>query len=532
MTAKTVRAVGYCRTSGEGQRDNASIPVQKEAITRFAEVNGLRLVGWYVDECKSGSKVEGRGDFQKLMKDAGQDIFDAVVIFDVSRFGRDGMVILQSAKTLQDVFGVRVVDTKGGFDTVGSTISNYVHAGMAEEEKRNFLRRTKNAKIRLARENNAPIGSKRPFGRVWKQTGRRPSDGVWVLDPDKKVMIEDVARRYLNGEPLPKLATQYRVNHSNLCKILRERCGPTWVQRVRCHELGIDEEIEVTVPELLPPETVKAVQHRLVANRTYLHKPPRSVHEYLLSGRVFCRGCGYCLIGQTNPRGQRYYRHPHQDRVRPCTARCGWVPGNRLEVEVLSELFKLYGNPAAIARAVNAAVPDLDELTGRRDRLVKELAKVEAQRSRVVDAIADGTITKAQAKARLDSIADQEAAIRAEMDQLAVRLGSVPDAEAVRCFVQTFGSKESPAIGVYDHSGREVAGGNSVSNWLLLMERESGQDRRSLIESAFGAPLADGTPAGVYVSPPPAGIKYRPKKYRFTLRGRLDFEVVVRHASS
>jgi hypothetical protein len=74
--------------------------------------------------------------------------------------------------------------------------------------------------------------------------------------------IEDVARRYLAGEPLPKLATQSRVNHSNLCKVLRERCGPLWVQRVRCRELGIDEEINTTVPELLPPETVRAIGRR------------------------------------------------------------------------------------------------------------------------------------------------------------------------------------------------------------------------------------------------------------------------------
>src|SRR5262249_43143077 len=146
---------------------------------------------------------------------------------------------------------------------------------------------------------------------------------------------------------------------------------------------GVPAAAETTVPELLPAETVKAIQHRLKANRTYLHKPPRSVHEYLLSGRVFCSGCGYSLIGQLNPGGRKYYRHPHHDRVRECTARCGWVPAERLETEVLFELFKLYGNPAAIARAVNAAVPDLDELTGLRERLGKELAKVEAQRSRV-----------------------------------------------------------------------------------------------------------------------------------------------------
>src|SRR5688572_11562756 len=110
-TPMPLRAVGYCRTSGETQRDNASIPNQQAGIEQFVNASGWRLVDWYVDECKTGSKIEGRDAFQQMMRDAANDRFNVIVVFDVTRFGRDGMDVLESAKTLARSFGVHVCDT-------------------------------------------------------------------------------------------------------------------------------------------------------------------------------------------------------------------------------------------------------------------------------------------------------------------------------------------------------------------------------------------------------------------------------------
>ena len=78
-----LRAVGYCRTSGEGQRDNTSIPIQKKAIEDFCHRNDWRFLTHYVDESKTGSKIAGRDAFQQMMKDAAVQKFDVIVPFDV-----------------------------------------------------------------------------------------------------------------------------------------------------------------------------------------------------------------------------------------------------------------------------------------------------------------------------------------------------------------------------------------------------------------------------------------------------------------
>jgi DNA invertase Pin-like site-specific DNA recombinase len=71
-----LRAVGYCRTSGEGQRDNTSIPTQKREIEEFCRRSGWKFVAHYVDESKSGAKIAGREDFQRMIRDSAAQKFN------------------------------------------------------------------------------------------------------------------------------------------------------------------------------------------------------------------------------------------------------------------------------------------------------------------------------------------------------------------------------------------------------------------------------------------------------------------------
>jgi len=48
------------------------------------------------------------------------------------------------------------------------------------------------------------------------------------VDPEKKTIIEEVARRYLAGESMEKLAAEHGVNHASIHKALMLRRGPEW----------------------------------------------------------------------------------------------------------------------------------------------------------------------------------------------------------------------------------------------------------------------------------------------------------------
>ena len=86
--APKVRAAEYVRMSTEHQK--YSTDNQAEAIRRYADRRGYQIVRTYADEGKSGLNLGGRAGLQKLLLEVedGRADFDALLIYDVSRWGR------------------------------------------------------------------------------------------------------------------------------------------------------------------------------------------------------------------------------------------------------------------------------------------------------------------------------------------------------------------------------------------------------------------------------------------------------------
>ena len=87
-SARAGRAAEYLRMSTDQQR--YSLQAQSEAIHAYAERHGLEIVRSYVDAGKSGTTLEGRDGLKALISDVvnGQTDFEAVIVLDVSRWGR------------------------------------------------------------------------------------------------------------------------------------------------------------------------------------------------------------------------------------------------------------------------------------------------------------------------------------------------------------------------------------------------------------------------------------------------------------
>ena len=83
-----VRAAQYVRMSTDHQQ--YSTENQAETIREYAARHGLLIVRSYADEGKSGLRLEGRDQLQRLIADVenGSADFQVVLVYDVSRWGR------------------------------------------------------------------------------------------------------------------------------------------------------------------------------------------------------------------------------------------------------------------------------------------------------------------------------------------------------------------------------------------------------------------------------------------------------------
>ena len=104
---KTRRCYIYTRVSTSMQVDGYSLDAQKDKLKKYAEFQDMVVAGEYSDEGKSGKNIEGRPQFLQMLKDieSGKDKVEFVLVFKLSRFGRNAADVLSSLQRMQD-FGV------------------------------------------------------------------------------------------------------------------------------------------------------------------------------------------------------------------------------------------------------------------------------------------------------------------------------------------------------------------------------------------------------------------------------------------
>ena len=187
-----MRVALYARVStlDKGQ----DVTMQTHEIREYVSNRHWELVGQYVDEGVSGAK-ESRPALNKLMQDAKQRKFDAVVVWKLDRFGRS-LKHLVTALAEFESLGVAFVSLRVGFDlsTPSGRLMFQIIGAMGEFE-RNLIRERVRAGMAHARAKGRKLG----------RTAR-------VLDMAK------VAARRASGESLRAIARDLGVSAALLVK--------------------------------------------------------------------------------------------------------------------------------------------------------------------------------------------------------------------------------------------------------------------------------------------------------------------------
>ena len=171
---KTKRCYLYTRVSTAIQVDGFSLEAQRDKLRKYAEFQEMVIAGEYCDEGKSGKNIQGRPEFQRMLADieAGKDNVDFVLVFKLSRFGRNAADVLNSLQTMQD-YGVNLICVEDGIDSskdAGKLMISVLSA-VAEIERENIRTQTMAGREQKAKEGKwnggfAPYGYKLENGQL------------------------------------------------------------------------------------------------------------------------------------------------------------------------------------------------------------------------------------------------------------------------------------------------------------------------------------------------------------------------------
>ena len=154
-----MRTAIYARVSTSDQ-NNA---IQVRELTEYVERRGWQLVGTYQDQM-SGGKTSRPG-LDRLMADARQRRFDAVLVWKLDRFGRSLVHCVSGIQELASL-GIRFIATSQGLDTdesnPASKLLMYILAAVAQFE-RELIHERVSAGMKSARKHGTKTG--KPIGR-------------------------------------------------------------------------------------------------------------------------------------------------------------------------------------------------------------------------------------------------------------------------------------------------------------------------------------------------------------------------------
>ena len=327
----------YTRVSTSMQVDGFSLDAQKEKLRRYAEFQEFTIAAEYSDEGKSGKNIEGRPEFQCMLSDiaSGKDNVEYVLVFKLSRFGRNAADVLSSLQLMQD-YGVNLICVEDGIDSSKDSgkLMISVLSAVAEIERENILVQTMEGRKQKAREGKwnggfAPYGYELVDGEL--KIADDEAEIIRIIY-DKFIhttMGAGTVARYLNRQGYVKKKRQNGTLDSftaHFVKIVLDNpiyCGKIAFGRRKTEKIqGSRNQYHVVKQEEYP--VYDGIHDAIISEEDWLlAQEKRKItgvknekiysveHQHLLSGILKCPECGASLYGSVNRKRKKdgsFYR--------------------------------------------------------------------------------------------------------------------------------------------------------------------------------------------------------------------------------
>lgn len=413
MTTQKTHVYIYTRVSTAMQIDGYSLDAQKARMKAFSDFNDFEIVGEYEDAGKSGKSIEGRTAFSQMMEDikSGKDRVSYVLVFKLSRFGRNAADVLSALQVMQD-FGVNLICVEDGIDSskdAGKLMISVLSA-VAEIERENIRIQTMEGRIQKAREGRWN-GGFAPYGYTLK-------DGKLEINEEEAKAIRVIFEQYIHTETGANGLSKYLENHG-IHKIQRQNgknplfdaalirriianpvyCGKIAYGRRKLEKVHgtrneyrqVNQENYLLVDGIHEPlvseEDWNTAQVKLIAQaKKYEHiQTGKGQKVHLLSGIVKCPICGAGMYGNKSIKYKKggtkykdyfYYgcKHKSMSRGHKCEY-SKQIQEEVLDRAVADVIIKLVSNPefaSLMQQKINLKV-DTSEIDQEIETLEKKL---------------------------------------------------------------------------------------------------------------------------------------------------------------
>lgn len=309
IDAQKLRVASYCRVSTEEELQMNSLDNQIVHYTNYIRSNPeWQFAGIFSDLGKSGTTMDSRDGFNKMIRYAMAGKIDMILCKSISRFARNVMDTLQVIRQLKDK-NIYVLFEKEELNTrdMQSEFIITMLSAVAQEESRSI---SENVNWSISKRFER---GEAKFSRLlgYKRVKGKP----WVIDQREAAIVQEAFQECLNGKTPTEIAKNFirkgyvkangREDWTNIAikgLLTNEKyvgdalCQKTFTENHMSHKIVPNEGqkaqylIQNNHEEIIDRESFDKVQKMLIPKKKSVKRG--TVNRYDLTSRIICGECG------------------------------------------------------------------------------------------------------------------------------------------------------------------------------------------------------------------------------------------------
>ena len=444
-----LRVAAYCRVSSDSEDQLHSYAAQIRNYTEvIAQHDGWELVDVYADEGLTGTRMDKRDDFNRMMRDCRKGKIDRILVKSVARFARNTKECLASLRELSGM-GVTVQFEKENIDTGTLTTELMVSvSGSLAQQESISISANQRLSYQHRMEQGLFIACTAPYG--YRMVDKKNLEVV----PEEAITVRWIFSSYLKGHSMrwiaealtakgisphrePGLWTEVGIRYiltnekyigDSLCQ-KSYTCGFPFVRKKNCGE-QMQYYVENTHPAIIDKETFEKVQ-ALLQHKAERAKNRKSKSPF--SMKIFCGYCGTPFHRRCTKTGYICWTCRKHDRS---AASCpvGRIPESEISAAFLRMYRKLKNNADIVLKSAMEQMNTLNAILRQNNPKIltinRAIAEASEESHKISTLRVNGLLDADACTVRMNMISAKLAQLRGQRRRLAEneKLDEVMDA--------------------------------------------------------------------------------------------------------